>query len=1147
MTITRCPAKTIIPMTILLVILSLFVIPSSQLHSADSMNVPINGADQQTDVISTPSITVVERSLWVGEKKLLTPFDLKTGSEVLRLSVEHLEDIASDNARGVVWTGTKKEIIRYDFGGSVFSRHLLKQEKIRKDFTVSETGDDKGKDDDNNHHGNDHPRIRLSLDPSEGSLWYSAGREVIKLSSGGKELFRIEMPEQVTDISVDISDGSCWVGRDHFISRYSTDGILLLGFAVDSDDRVTALAADPLTQTLWIGGQKGLIKVDTIGQELFRTKEPRDIQDLEVNTATGMLWLADKKNVHKYVQNGQKLFTIPLCPREGNERPSGTGDDMTYQGQSGSNDNPENCSGNLVTLAVDSLDDTCWVASNKTLFQLDDNGTLLLQIQRFHHIEALDIGMPKLDIAITDPSEGAVFTTPSVTVRGKISDPGATVEVNGTRVEVKNLAFEAQNVVLTAGANRIMASAENIAHQNVKDSVQVIYEPPVIGPSLLVCPEPYFEQSAHEPVVGCPQQVPIGTKHWNRGYVLGLVDDTVKTLIVDGISIMPGYFYGKGRILYGEWRGSFFWGLLYLAGPDGSYPVAVTAMDAQGKTISATVTFIKDMVPPKITITSPADGTVTNKQTITVNGIIDDSSAAVTDDQTGRIIPVVNGAFTYEVNMGSMDGEQFIFVRATDGALNWDFDGVTIIRDTTPPQISTTLPAEGMYKNSQTIVLTGTIADQNPGTVSVTTNNGPPQFLTVSGTGYSGTASLINGSNDILFTATDKAGNTGTLNRTVIVDQGPPEAVITSPSPNSNLTGTTAVSITATDALSGIQSVTMLIDSKVTGTLTRPPYDFPIDTFTLTPGSHTLTARAADRAGNKTETSITITIPHQFGIQISAPLSDTTINKTAAIIQGTITPPAGREIGVRINGIPAEQLGTGFAAIVPLLQGQNTITATATNIYGIEEQAIITINTVTTQEQVRLMVNPASGIMTARVGGTMSFITSMNVETYPTDTVTSYAWDLNGDGSAEQSGELLTKVTATYQTPGLYFPTVTVTDTMGNVYTETAIVNVLDRNAMDALLRAKWEEMKGMLVGGDIENYLSYFIPPVRDKYRRIFSELGSGELNAIFTSNYELQLDTLFDREAECGALRLENGRNYSYPVMFIRDADGLWRIGVL
>jgi hypothetical protein len=193
------------------------------------------------------------------------------------------------------------------------------------------------------------------------------------------------------------------------------------------------------------------------------------------------------------------------------------------------------------------------------------------------------------------------------------------------------------------------------------------------------------------------------------------------------------------------------------------------------------------------------------------------------------------------------------------------------------------------------------------------------------------------------------------------------------------------------------------------------------------------------------------------------------------------------------------------------------------------------------------MVNPASGIMTARVGGTMSFITSMNVETYPTDTVTSYAWDLNGDGSAEQSGELLTKVTATYQTPGLYFPTVTVTDTMGNVYTETAIVNVLDRNAMDALLRAKWEEMKGMLVGGDIENSLSYFIPPVRDKYRRIFSELGSGELNAIFTSNYELQLDTLFDREAECGALRLENGRNYSYPVMFIRDADGLWRIGVL
>ncbi len=1141
------PGKTNILMTFIVVILSLFIIPSSPLHSADSINMPINNTDQQSVVVSDPSTTVLERSLWVGEKKSLAALDLNTGNKVLELSVEHVEDIAVDNSREVLWVGTRKEIIQYSFDGSMIFLHPLKKEKTDQECGLSMSADSEGNATGN--HSKDHPRIRLSLDPSNGSLWYAGGCDVVKLAQDGKELFRIAMPQQVIDISVDVSDGSCWVGRKHHLSRYSGDGVLLLGFVIDSDNRVTSLAADPLAHALWIGTQKGLIKVDSIGQELFRTEEPRDIQDLEGNTVTGSLWLVSKKDVYKYRQDGQKLFLIPLCPRESNISTAGAVDGVSSQCSSETDGNHESCPGTLVTLAVDSLEDTCWVATKKTLFRLSNDGTVQMKIPGFHQIEAIDIGMAKLGITIIEPVEGAVFTIPSMTVRGTVSAPGGVVEVNGTPAVVNNFEFEASNIILSAGTNTITASVQNIAHQSAKDTVQVSYEPPVTGPSLLVCPEPYIEQQVHEPIGGCSQQVLIGRIHYNYGLVLGLVDYTVTSLIIDGINITPGYFYNSygNRRMYGEWKGSLFWGVMYFVGSDGAYPVAVTAMDAQGKTISATVTFIKDMVPPKITITSPADGTVTNKQTIAINGVVDDPSAIVTDDQTGAIIPTMNGAFTYEFDMGPTEGIQWIFVRATDEALNRDFGGVAIIRDTIPPQISTILPAGGMYTNSQTIALAGTIADQNPGTVSVTVNSSLPQFLTVSGTSYSGTASLTNGSNILIFTATDLAGNNSVLSRTVIVDRDPPEVAIASPSPNSSLTGTAVFSATATDTLSGIQSVTILIDSKITGTLIQPPYDIFIDTFALTPGSHSITARAADKAGNQTETSVTVTIPHQFGVQITAPLSGTTINRTAAIIQGTITLPVGREIGVRVNGIPAEQQGTGFAAIVPLLQSQNTITATATNIYGIEEQAIITVNTDTAQEQVRLIVNPASGIMTVQAGGTTGFVTFMSIETYLTDTVESYVWDLNGDGSAEQSGDLLTQMTATYQIPGLYFPTVMVTDTMGNVYTESAIVNVLDRSAMGSLFRAKWEGMKTVLAAGDIESSLSYFLLPVRDKYRRMFTELGHQTLNSIFSSNYDLKLDTLSDREAECGALRLENGKSYSYPVMFIKDADGLWKIGVL
>ncbi len=1147
MTINRLSkGAAVVFITSLLGILVILLIHSSILHSADYLTVndtTVNGVDQQTDVISSSSTTVVDRSLWVGEKKNLSAIVLTTGNKVLEMSMEHLEDIAADNIRKVVWVGTKKEIIQHGFDGSVIFRRPLKEGQAEKDCTLSEIGDDKQEVD--GRHNKDHPLIRLSLDPSDGSLWYSAGREVVKLSPDGNELFRIEMPKHVVDISVDIADGSCWIGRNHHISRYSADGLLLLSFPIDSDNKVTALAADPFTRAIWIGSQKGLIKLDSIGQEQLRMKELQDIQDLEVNPATGSLWLVAKKDVYKYDRDGQKLFMIPLCPRENDVTPEVAGEIVSSQYGSGADKNPEDCTGNLVTLAVDSHDDTCWVATKKTLFRFEDEGTALLKIEGFLQIEALDIGTPKLDIIITEPREGTVLTAPSVTVRGTVNVPGATVDVNGTPADVRNLEFEARNIVLTAGTNTITASAENIARQSAKAAVQVIYEPPVSNPFLLVCPEPYMEQEAHEPVAGCPQQVLIGRIHYNYGFVIGLVDDTATALTIDGVDITPGFFYNyaANRRMYGEWIGSFFWSVVYFVGPDGGYPVTVTTANAEVKTVSATVTFIKDMVPPVIAITSPANGTVTNKQTITVNGVIDDPLAIVTDDKTGTIIPTVNGAFTYEFNTGSAEGTQYINIRATDGALNGDLGGIAIIRDTIPPQINTTLPAEGIYLNSQTIDLTGTIADQNPGTLSVKANNGQPQPLSISGKNYSGTVSLTVGSNVLLFTAIDQAGNIGTLSRTVIVDQDPPVAALISPPPDSSLTGTVVVSATAEDSLSGIQSVTMLIDSKITGTLTQPPYEISIDTFALTPGSHTLTTRALDKAGNQTETSITVTIPHQFGIQITAPLSGTTIDKPTAIIQGTIALPVGREIGVRVNGVPAEQQGTGFAAIVPLLQSQNTITAIATNIYGIEEQAIMTINTNTVQEQVRLIVNPSSGIMTTQAEGAFGFVTSMIVETYLTDTVTSYAWDLNGDGSTDLSGDLLTQVTATYQNPGLYFPTITVTDTMGNAYTETAIVNVLDRNVIDPLLKGKWEGMKEMMIVRDVNGAASYFSVVSRQIYSQRFLRL-SQYLPQMAADMGEFRLVKLTEWLAEYDLRTARNGQVYSFQVLFMKDHDGLWRL---
>jgi hypothetical protein len=163
-----------------------------------------------------------------------------------------------------------------------------------------------------------------------------------------------------------------------------------------------------------------------------------------------------------------------------------------------------------------------------------------------------------------------------------------------------------------------------------------------------------------------------------------------------------------------------------------------------------------------------------------------------------------------------------------------------------------------------------------------------------------------------------------------------------------------------------------------------------------------------------------------------------------------------------------------FAALVPLQQGQNTITATATDSIGLSAQATTTIIADPQPQMLQLSVIPDSGIMITDLNGTTSFDTTMEVSTSLTNTTAAYAWDTNGDGIPEQTGINLTQITASYQAPGLYFPTITTTDAMGNVYTDTAIVNVLDRNTMDTLLKAKWEGMKGAVMSGNIDTALNY-------------------------------------------------------------------------
>jgi hypothetical protein len=241
---------------------------------------------------------------------------------------------------------------------------------------------------------------------------------------------------------------------------------------------------------------------------------------------------------------------------------------------------------------------------------------------------------------------------------------------------------------------------------------------------------------------------------------------------------------------------------------------------------------------------------------------------------------------------------------------------------------------------------------------------------------------------------------------------------------------------------------------------------------------------------------------------------------------------------VNVNGHLAEVQGSDFAVIIPLQVGQNVITATATRPDGLQGQAQITINTETQQEFVRLTATPTSSVLD-QIG---ILNVTFKAETYLVNPVASYSWDFNGDGTSEITGTE-TSVVAQYQFPGIYFPRVTVMDNQGNVYTETTLVNVFSREEMDALLRSKWEGMKGALSQGDIDGAISYFDDLTKSGFKEHFTVL-SPVLSQIVQELNDVQFIGMMKNAIEYDIRTIINGIESSFYLLFVKDKDGLWKI---
>lgn len=214
-------------------------------------------------------------------------------------------------------------------------------------------------------------------------------------------------------------------------------------------------------------------------------------------------------------------------------------------------------------------------------------------------------------------------------------------------------------------------------------------------------------------------------------------------------------------------------------------------------TASALITSNRPVIKWKVT----DDDSGVNPSTI---GITIDSGTKITGDAITKT--AVSGGYecSYTPPSALADGSHTIKVDASD------YDGnaastrsITFKIDTVPPTLNISSPVDGLVTNTASLNVKGVTNDatSSPVTVTIKLNNGTAESVTVESDGsFNKVLTLANGTNTITITATDSAGKSTTVTRTVKLDTTAPVIKSVTMTPNPVDSGKTfVISVEVTD------------------------------------------------------------------------------------------------------------------------------------------------------------------------------------------------------------------------------------------------------------------------------------------------------------------------------------------------------------
>ena len=505
-------------------------------------------------------------------------------------------------------------------------------------------------------------------------------------------------------------------------------------------------------------------------------------------------------------------------------------------------------------------------------------------------------------LTVTTPVDGFVTNNATLAVTGTATDPGSgikTLTVNGLSVPVVAGAFST-NVTLVAGTNPItVVVTDNVGNTTtVTRSVSLDMIAPVLTVTAPV--DKLATNNATLAVTGTATDVGSG----------------IKTVTVNGSPVTMGV------------GGSFNSNVTLAAGTN---TITMIATDTAGNITTVIRLVTQDQAGPVLTVSAPVNGFITNNASLAVTGTATAGSGIKTLTVNGSPVSVVAGAFSTNVTL--VAGTNTITVVATDNAGN-STPPVTrsVTLDQDAPVLMVTAPVDKLATNNATLTVTGTVTDAGSGIKTVTVN-GSPVTIGAGGGSFSVNVTLVVGSNPITVVATDNAGNTTTVTRTITFNPSPLVLTVSTLAYGSFTNNATLnITGTATDSVSVIKSVTV----------NGQPVTFDANgafstAVTLAVGPNEITVVATDDAGiTATDGPRTITYdPNAPVVNVTTPDDNSFSNVSPLTISGAINETAGVTVAVN-GGAPQAAVITGmtFTASVILAPGLNHIDIVGTDVAG---------------------------------------------------------------------------------------------------------------------------------------------------------------------------------------------------------------------